>query len=930
MFSMPDENRLWQVWEVGRDGSGLRQLSPAGQVDVHNYDSVYLPSGKINFVSTAPFQGVPCNTGLTVGMTYQMGADGEGIRQIAFDQDHNYNPVVMNDGRVMYLRWEYTDIPHVWARYLFTMNPDGTDQKDYYGSGSYWPNSIFYARPIPGHPTKVVGVITGHHVGRVGELIVFDPKKARSGTEGVVQRVPGWGKEVEPIIEDRLTINTYPKFLHPYPLSEDYFLVSAKPTLDSLWGIYLVDVFDNMTLIKEIEGQALLEPVPFRKTPKPLVIPERIDLNRDDATVYLTDVYDGPGLEGVPRGAVKSLRLYTYHFAYQKIAGISHRVGADGPWEPKQVLGVVPVEEDGSALFSIPARTPISIQPLDKDGRALQLMRSWTTTQPGEFVSCNGCHESQSEAGVNRTTLALERAPSEIAPWRGPTRGFSFRREVQPVLDEHCVGCHNGEETAAGQAIPDLRAEQGFVLAYRNGVPTPDLIPTPAGPDVFAKYGGVFDPSYLELRSRVRVGGLESDIRLLNPAEFHANTTELVQMLEKGHHGVSLNGASWDRITTWIDLNAPAHGTWSEAAGPERTYPDHERRRELRISYAGFQKEDPEAVQWAPPSDIKSGAARLIDVIVKGPMGSFGGFGSAIWPFDADEAARRQLAAGPASRTLDIGGGVKLEMVLIPAGEFLMGDPQGHADEQPPTPLRIERPFWISRTEITNEQCAIFDPKHDSRYEHKGSWMFNEVDLGWPENGPRQPVIRISQEEATAFSAWLSERSGEQVLLPTEAQWEYAGRAGSDDSLSYGDTDSDFSKHANLADWTIRDLVYDVRDQYSPDLVPREGRYSDGKLVTAPVGGYLPNAWGVHDMHGNVWEWTRTAYRPYPYTEADGRSAPARDERIVVRGGSWYDRPERSRSAYRLSYPPWQRVYNVGMRVVIETEGSRHLAANDD
>ncbi len=191
MFSMPDENRLWQAWEVGRDGSGLRQLSPAGQVDVHNYDSVYLPSGKINFVSTAPFQGVSCNTGLTVGMTYQMGADGEGIRQIAFDQDHNYNPVVMNDGRVMYLRWEYTDIPHVWARYLFTMNPDGTDQKAYYGSGSYWPNSIFYARPIPGHPTKVVGVITGHHVGRVGELIVFDPKKARSGTEGVVQRIPG-------------------------------------------------------------------------------------------------------------------------------------------------------------------------------------------------------------------------------------------------------------------------------------------------------------------------------------------------------------------------------------------------------------------------------------------------------------------------------------------------------------------------------------------------------------------------------------------------------------------------------------------------------------------------------------------------------------------------------------------------------------------
>ena len=80
-----------------------------------------------------------------------------------------------------------------------------------------------------------------------------------------------------------------------------------------------------------VEGQALLEPIPLRKTPTPPVIPERIDLSRDDATVYLTDIYDGPGLDGVPRGAVKSLRLFTYHFAYQKIAGINHRVGADGP-----------------------------------------------------------------------------------------------------------------------------------------------------------------------------------------------------------------------------------------------------------------------------------------------------------------------------------------------------------------------------------------------------------------------------------------------------------------------------------------------------------------------------------------------------------------------------------------------------------------------
>ena len=430
LFSMPDDHGLWQVWEVRSDGQGLRMVTPGDQPDVHNYDAVYLPNGKIDFISTAPMQGVPCNAGLTVGMMYQMDADGRNIRQISFDQDHNYNPTVMNDGRVLYLRWEYTDVPHVWARYLFTMNPDGTDQKAYYGSGSYWPNSTFYTRPVPGHPTKVAGIITGHHVGRVGELIVFDPAKARKGTEGVVQRIPGYGKKVEPIIKDMLTLETYPKFLHPYPLSENYYLAAAKPTPDDQWGIYLVDVFDNMTLIKEAEGQALLEPIPLRKTRKPPVIPDRTDPKRDDGLVYVSDVYTGPGLKGVPRGAVKSLRLFTYHFGYHKLAGINHRVGADGPWEPKQVLGTVPVEGDGSAFFRVPAKMPISIQPLDERGNALQLMRSWLTAMPGEFVSCNGCHESQSLAGVNRTTIAIRRAPSEIKEWHGPVRGFSFAREV--------------------------------------------------------------------------------------------------------------------------------------------------------------------------------------------------------------------------------------------------------------------------------------------------------------------------------------------------------------------------------------------------------------------------------------------------------------------------------------------------------------------
>ncbi|MHC4855514.1 MAG: TolB family protein, partial [Planctomycetota bacterium] len=254
MFSMSGPEKTWQVFELEINATTARQLTPQKQPGVHNFDSFYIPDGRIGFVSTAAMQGVPCNKSVNVAMLYNMEADGSNITQLGFDQDHNYTPTLMNDGRILYLRWEYTDIPHVWGRYLFTMNPDGTSQRHFYGTGSYWPNGIFYARPIPGHPTKVVGIVTGHHVGRVGEMIIFDPAKAPTSAYGVVQKIYSRDEKVEPVIEDRLTIDVYPKFVHPYPLSDKYFIVAAKPSEIDLWGIYLVDTFDNMTLIHESEG----------------------------------------------------------------------------------------------------------------------------------------------------------------------------------------------------------------------------------------------------------------------------------------------------------------------------------------------------------------------------------------------------------------------------------------------------------------------------------------------------------------------------------------------------------------------------------------------------------------------------------------------------------------------------------------------------
>ncbi|MFH1266052.1 MAG: hypothetical protein ABIK89_10015, partial [Planctomycetota bacterium] len=206
LFSMPGSHGRWQIWEIGTDGANLRQVTPGEHPDVDNYDPCYLPDGRILFASTRCFAGVPCvGGGNTVANLCIMDPDGSSIRQLCFDQDHNWCPTVLNNGRVLYSRWEYSDLPHYFSRLLFQMNPDGTGQMEYYASNSMWPNSIFYARPIPSHPTKVVAVVSGHHgVPRMGELVLFDPAHGRREADGAVQRIPGYGRQVEPVIRDGL------------------------------------------------------------------------------------------------------------------------------------------------------------------------------------------------------------------------------------------------------------------------------------------------------------------------------------------------------------------------------------------------------------------------------------------------------------------------------------------------------------------------------------------------------------------------------------------------------------------------------------------------------------------------------------------------------------------------------------------------------
>ncbi|MEW6358689.1 MAG: SUMF1/EgtB/PvdO family nonheme iron enzyme [Planctomycetota bacterium] len=864
------------IQEINADGSGRRQISPKDNPLKH-YDPCRLPNGRIMFVSTACEQAVPCTGQPDVGNMHIMDDDGANERRLTFDQDHDWNPVVMNDGRVLYTRWEYMDTPHYFTRLLFRMNPDGSGQMEYYGSNSYWPNAMFWPQPIPGHPSMIVCIVSGHHgVARMGELVLIDPTRGHREADGVVQRIPGRGKTVEPVIEDGLVSESWPRFVSPWPLAEPgtnagagkYFLVSCKETPQSPWGLYLVDVFDNMTPIL-MGGYS--NAIPLRPRPTPPVIPDRVDPKATDALVYLVDIYQGNGLRGYPRGSIKALRLASPHYRYPG-NGDTYASSYEGGWDVKKILGTVPVYEDGSAYFHVPANTPIIVQPLDAEGKAQQQMRSWFVAAPGEFISCAGCHERQNEGASNSDTIAMRRPASTIQPWNGPARGFSFDREVQPVLDRRCAGCHDGQPRKDGRQIPDFRAKR-----------------------LHKDFRDRYSPAYTALHPYVRRAGYEADYHLPAPAEWAADTCQLVQMLKKGHNNVALAPDEWDRLYTWIDLNIPYPANWRESHRPPQD-DQVERRAKYKKLLANVVDRDENPLPYPPiaafekpePTTKPPGPAPVLDG----------------WPFDANKAADLQKNAGIGPKTLDMGKGVTMKLVPIPAGKFIMGNPDGWSDERGQSVVSIDRPFWIGEMEATNEQYALFDPAHDSGYmDGRGKDRFTR---GYPVNEPKQPVIRVSWNDALAFCRWLSEKTGERCTLPTEAQWEYACRAGTATPFHFGEVKPGLRDVANISDESLR--------RWNWGRV--EEGYQDGAQFSIPGGKYKPNAWGLYDMHGNVAEWCLTYYKSYPYDISDGRDDPGAPGLKVVRGGSWNDKFRFAASGSRWRYPAHQPVYNVGFRVV--------------
>lgn len=896
MFTQTMSDNRWNVFEVKLNNADCKKLIDNPEPDLEFYDGTYLPDGRIIANSNIGYQGVPCVNGSDpVGNMVLYTPQSKNLRRLTFDQDANWNPVIMNNGRVMYTRWEYTDLTHYYTRIVMNMNPDGTEQKALYGSGSMFPNSTFDVQPLPGYASAFVGIISGHHgVARSGRLILFDPAKARKGVAGMLQEIPHRNRPIVEEVKDRLVDGVWPQFIKPSPLNDTYFLVAAKLDKNDLWGIYLVDKFDNVTCLHKMEGEGYISPIAVRKTVTPPAIPDRVKLDDKQATVFIQDIYEGEGLKGIPRGTVKSLRLHAYEYAYVQTQSDHNWHGIQSGWDIKRMLGTVPVEEDGSVIFKIPANTPVSIQPLDKDGVAVQWMRSWLTGQPGEIVSCVGCHEDQNQIVIPKRVIASQKAPHALTPPEGGTRSFTFDLEVQPILDRACIACHNGE----GKAF-DLRGGK--------------------------KDGRGYGTSYLNLHPYVHRQGGEGDMVVLYPYEYHPNTSELVRLLKKGHYNVQLTDAEWRKIYNWIDYNAPDKGYFNAnvlKSFPYQGYDQIERRKQLTDKYAGgagvdWKKEIADyAAQLKNKGEIKPVMPKKVSPVKEKVLKVKG------WPFAPDRVKEMLADEKETVKVLEIAPGVQMTFVRIPAGEFVMGSYHGEPDTYPTTKVKIDKAFWMGELEVTNQQYNTIFPQHDSRYVDQ-QWK-DHVVPGYPANKPEQPVIRVSYNDAMEYCKILSQKTGLNITLPTEAQWEWACRGGSDEDFWFGNLNADFGKKDNLADVTTNKFAVSGVDPQpmSPEspwykyytFLPKAANVDDGSLVQVGGKKYEANPFGLYCVHGNVAEWTRSDYVPYPYKENPKKVS----EYKVVRGGSYIERPKYSTAYSRKGFYPYQCVFNVGFRVIIE------------
>ena len=550
--------RFW-LWEIGVDGTGLRQLtgtSTDAQTGwggretalVEDFDPCYLPDGGIAFVSTRCQTFGRCHAGryTPAYLLYRMNGDGTGIRQLSFGEANEWDPSVLADGRIIYTRWDYINRHDVRYQSLWSIHPDGTGTAHFYGNYTRNPCMTAEARAIPGSD-HIVCTATAHHGLTAGSLLEIDPAKGQDGYAPLKRLTP---EVAFPETEDPTDAGAYQT---PWPLGEGFFLAAYTPSeAAAFWrryqpndfGIVLIDPLGGRTEIYRDDTVSTISPIPLRARERPPILASslpRVPAGTPGRLV-IQNANLGPEPFGEPIRAIRVNEIIG-----QPTARVPHR-SVVMQEIVKRVLGTATVDAEGACAVEIPSGRPLQLQALGTNGMAVMTMRSAIYAQPGETLACVGCHEPKAQAPVGQTP---PRAVQHLRPLKGQNAvgGFDYAASVQPVLNRHCVKCHGGARCAGGL---DLTGEW-------ETLPCPDYPSHPDALRVPRSYKTLVERDGLVARAK-RNEETESS----RPRDYFAAAGRLAPHLLAGHAKSLLSDQDgFACLLAWLDLNAQCYGDYS-------------------------------------------------------------------------------------------------------------------------------------------------------------------------------------------------------------------------------------------------------------------------------------------------------------------------------------------------------------------------------
>ena len=602
----------FRIWEVNIDGTGLRQLTfpPADEIEkvarygvagFHTDDMhpCYLPDGGIVFTSSRCEHGVLCfgQPNVVTVVLHRMDADGGNIAQLTQSPVSEFSPTILDDGRVMYHRWEYLDKGARVGKTFWAMNPDGTKSEELFGlsDSEYATGAFMYAQQIPGDSSLIVCAVGPHYPqgNSVGPIKLIDLSKDNRTSAPLTNITP----EVEVASNQGAWIFTDGSsqatsgngvggllYGHPFPVNERQFLVSHKDDASDhymaagAYSIYLIDTAGNKAFIFEDEDGSVScwHPTPLlaRATPGVIHSLASPDLKeKDEALCIVRNVYEG--MEGVEPGAIKYIRINEavpqYWDTKRKWTPNYHSAQWPAALWPRVQWGIVPVEEDGSAYFTVPADRNVFFQALDEDYMEVQRERTYVNYRPGETRTCIGCHERSGKTprpvADNNTLLALKRLPSTPGPQPGetdPHQVIHYPTDVQPILDAKCIKCH-------GDSKPDADLNLSGAITPLHSVSYEQI-----------RNRGLAGPIIAEFVHHTGADHANINGSYLPPKSLGSHTSKLISTIrttdsKDPHHGLLSQGELL-KIIRWVDSNYQFYGTYyGRHHGAHKAHPDFRR-----------------------------------------------------------------------------------------------------------------------------------------------------------------------------------------------------------------------------------------------------------------------------------------------------------------------------------------------------------------